>query len=787
MREMSKKSINIALIEDNSGDVRLIMEYLKETEFITSSLQHFGTLSEALKMINKNNLDVILLDLNLPDSFGMNTIEKILSNIKEVPIIALTMINEQSIAIEALKKGIQDYLVKEYLDSYNLIRAITFAIERKKIENTRIKKDSELKGLYKELEGMFSKNKQDLRGVKKGYTSLLQEFDLIIDSIPGMIFYKDDKNNLLKVNAYFAATHGFAKEEFEEKNCCDLYSNELAQKYWKDDLEVIKTGKPKEGIEELWEKDGVRKWLLTNKIPHFKKEGEIVGIIGFSIDITKLKITEQELIKSENEYRTLVESALEGIWKIDENGVTTFVNQRMEEIFGYKKNEMIGKHLFEFMDKNSVELCKYYLKRREQGIGEIHDFEFIRKDGTKIHAQLKANPIFDEKGIYKGALAYLSDISKQVKFEKELQDSLILFEKTLNSMPDAIFILNTDDPPLILSCNHAAEEMFDYTFRELIGKDITILYRDLEHYNLFQQYTYADIKQAGLIRNFRFKMKKKGGSIFPTEHTIFRTHDEEKKPTGWISFVHDLTEVQDVEKRSKELENLRNDFVYRASHELKTPLTSIYSATQLLNSDFNDLSPNRAKKLIAIIYDGAKRLRRLIENLLDISRIESDQMKLEFSRIEINAIIHKTIQSLEFLIEERNLSLKLTLPDKIIINIDENRIEQVFINILSNAINYTPPGGEITIKLEDLKEYLMIIIQDTGIGFTPEEIKKSFKKFGKIERFGEGMEIITEGSGLGLYISKEIVMNHGGTMWIESEGRNKGSSIFIKLPKKQIN
>ena len=136
-----------------------------------------------------------------------------------------------------------------------------------------------------------------------------------------------------------------------------------------------------------------------------------------------------------------------------------------------------------------------------------------------------------------------------------------------------------------------------------------------------------------------------------------------------------------------------------------------------------------------------------------------------------------------YLIKRRKLDLKLELPNELFINLDKIRIEQVVLNLLSNAIKNTPPKGKILIKLYRKGNWAEFFVNDTGIGLTREEMDRIFTRFGKIERYGEGLEFIDiQGSGLGLYISKEIIDLHKGQIWAESAGRDKGSTFIIKLP-----
>jgi two-component system NtrC family sensor kinase len=147
----------------------------------------------------------------------------------------------------------------------------------------------------------------------------------------------------------------------------------------------------------------------------------VAGIVINFRDITERMKAQEALKQSEKRYRQLFESMQEGLWLIDKDSITTFVNPRMAEILGYTAEEMLGKHLFEFMDERGIEVAKYNLERRRQGIKEQHDFEFIRKDGARVYASLETSPITDEAGNYVGALACVADITERKRMEEEKQ------------------------------------------------------------------------------------------------------------------------------------------------------------------------------------------------------------------------------------------------------------------------------------------------------------------------------------------------------------------------------
>ena len=237
-------------------------------------------------------------------------------------------------------------------------------------------------------------------------------------------------------------------------------------------------------------------------------------------------------------------------------------------------------------------------------------------------------------------------------------------------------------------------------------------------------------------------------------------------------------------KRLLELHELRKDIITRVSHELKTPMTSIYGAIQILTKlDLEEIS-EEAQKYVEIGHRGCLRLKELIDNLLDVSRLDAKKLELKLQKENLVENIADCVKDMKYLATNRQLKIILELPEEIYLDIDELRFRQVLSNIISNAIKNTPKEGNIFITLDEKPEYIDIHIKDTGIGLTEKEKEALFEKFGKIERHGMDLGVDIEGSGLGLYISKEIVDLHGGQIIIESEGRNKGSTFTIRLFKK---
>ncbi|MFX1339566.1 MAG: sensor histidine kinase, partial [Promethearchaeota archaeon] len=182
------------------------------------------------------------------------------------------------------------------------------------------------------------------------------------------------------------------------------------------------------------------------------------------------------------------------------------------------------------------------------------------------------------------------------------------------------------------------------------------------------------------------------------------------------------------------------------------------------------------------IYDESEKMAILLENFLNDTTNENGLNSLNLKKENITNIIENCIKNSKDLAKKRNLSLSINIPRYLIFKVDKVKFEVIIRNLLSNAIKNTPPNGKICIETQKYENYFDIIISDNGIGFTENEKKNIFKKFGKIKRDNKNFDIDTGGYGLGLYISKKIVQLHGGKIWVESKGRNKGSSFIIRIP-----
>ncbi|HDZ17414.1 MAG TPA: PAS domain S-box protein [archaeon] len=250
----------------------------------------------------------------------------------------------------------------------------------------------------------------------------------------------------------------------------------------------------------------------------------------------------------------------------------------------------------------------------------------------------------------------------------------------------------------------------------------------------------------------------------------------------YLHYGFDITEQAKREQNLKELNQIKSQLLRRASHELKTPLVSIKGFTDLLLELKTEEFESNTLSVVREIKDGCLRLEHLVNDIIFASKLESSQIKLSISLENLSELIISAVDTLKGFTQARKQKILIDLPEEMFTLLDKDRIQEVLTNLISNAIKYTPKNGTIKLKSKMNKGYFVIMIEDNGIGFTPEETKNIFTQFGKIERYGQGFDVISEGSGLGLYIAKKILTQHKGSIWLESEGRNKGTTFFFSLP-----
>jgi len=338
-------------------------------------------------------------------------------------------------------------------------------------------------------------------------------------------------------------------------------------------------------------------------------------------------------------------------------------------------------------------------------------------------------------------------------------------DQVLSSIIDGIITLDFNKN--ILFANRAAEEITGFSSTQLQGQRIdTLLHVMDDGYEILPK-TYCDTdfrKTAKLIGN--------QGKQTPVNIVSSKVKQSVQTNLDCILILHDLS-------KEEELEKMKLDFVSMASHELRTPLTSIIGYLSVFNSENKDKLPKEELDLTDKAEVSAKQLLFLVQNLLNVNKIEREEMSVNPEPIDYLPIATKVVDDLKAQANQKEIVLNLTSPQQLPkVLADPIRIAEVITNLLANAINYTNPGGKIELAIETSADTVTTIISDTGVGIPKEAIPQLFTKFFRVSN---QTQQASKGTGLGLYISKSIVEKLNGKIWVESEF-GKGSKFYFTLP-----
>lgn len=482
--------------------------------------------------------------------------------------------------------------------------------------------------------------------------------------------------------------------------------------------------------------------------------------------IVQGRLMEETLKESEKKYRQLVENLHEGIWVIDKDGCTTFVNASMAQMLGYTVEEMLGKHLFAFMDEHGVEITKRYLERRRQGIKELRESELLKRDGSRIYTSMAASPIYDGEGNYIGAMAGVQDITELKNAEEALRQSEANYRMLVESSPDGIISVN--DKVRIIDCNEGICQLLGYSREELKGKDFRELLASALPDKL--SFYYDQLTQKGLVET-EFEFLGHGGRTIPVWAKIVGAYDINGRLRQDLVFY-----IRDIAERKK-LDQLKDEFIGMVSHELRSPLTVIMGSVNTALTEWPRLSREEIRQLLQDAAWETESLSHLLGNLLELSRAQADRLVLSREPVSLRSVFRNTVDKIRQQYSTHRIAVDLPRGFPLVYA-DALRLERILHNLLENAIKYSPDRGDIQVFAREEPDHLVIGVKDQGIGIS---ILDQAKLFGPFQRLEDHRLSGVKGAGLGLLVCRRLVEAHGGRIWVESEP-GRGSIFCFTLP-----
>ena len=650
--------------------------------------------------------------------------------------------------------------------------------------------------------GVLSTAFNDMAGNLQAQTEHLRrlsaELEIIMDSIPGLVFYKDAENRLLRVNKFFADAHKTTKDKLEGTNCFDLYPRDQAQAYLDDDLEVIRSGTPKLNIDEPWETETGKHWISTSKIPFIDEDGTARGVIAVSMDVTERR-------KAENEIREKSER-LER-----ENRLRKGQNRLNERMHGDKSVPELAE---------AVVTCLADHVGAQVGALFVSDENRLKLAGRFAYRAHHDMPVSFAVG--EGLVGQAAAEKKTMCLDDVPDDYLLVGSALGQTAPRYILampFLFDDRVGGVLelaSLTPFAAEHREFLDRVALGIGISIQTaqaRDRVTGLLAQTQRQSEQLQSQQeeLRSTNEELEEQTQMLKQSEERL-KTQQEELQVTN--EELKEKTESlqrqkREVEQANAELEESRqaieekveelaqanrykSEFLANMSHELRTPLNSLLIlAGSLLENKGGNLTDDQVESA-RVIHSSGNALLSLINDILDLSKVEAGQMDLQLERLSIQRLAESIRSNFKHVFGEKGLALNISVDDTAPASItsDGRRLEQVIRNLVSNAVKFTEQGG-VTVSFSrpaaatrfsvaglDSRNAIAIAVSDTGIGIPAQKQKVIFQAF---QQADGGTSRKYGGTGLGLSICRELVRLLGGEIRLESE-EGTGSTFTVYLP-----
>ncbi len=494
----------------------------------------------------------------------------------------------------------------------------------------------------------------------------------------------------------------------------------------------------------------------------------------FSNTISRIN-SESALRQSEEKYRSIFETAVEGICGIDENTVIKYCNPQFAKMLGYEVDELIGHEFYQLVVHNDRENFSNKLEERKTGKRDVFERHLIRKDGIEIIAKASVAPSLDEQGNYAGAFGMFTDITEEKKKEAELK------KLSLGIHQNSASVVITDPKGAIEYVNPHFTLVTGYTFEEAIGKNPRILKSGQTDPALYKELWNTIIN--GDVWRGEFLNKKKNGDLFWESVSISPIKNDKNEITNFIAIKDDITEkkklieeLTEAKEKAEEMNRVKSSFFANMSHELRTPLIGILGFAEVIQDELQN-DPHFVK-MAKNIHLGGKRLLETLNMILNISKIESGKIDARFDKIEIVSILRDVVSLYSQLAMNKNINLEFrTDEEKIICYADEKLVGDIFNNLVNNALKFTDTGS-IIVEASINQHHTVIKVTDTGIGIPLEKQELIWEEF---RQSSEGLGRGFEGTGLGLTISRKYVELMGGQIYLESK-EGIGSTFIIELP-----
>jgi PAS domain S-box-containing protein len=755
-----KNKIKILHIDDNIHDRQLVKDaLLKENDEF--EVTEADTREKFEKLLAEGVYDLVLSDFNILGFDGLQVLKVVKEANPDLPVIIVTGTGSEEIAIEAMKMGASDYVIKSVKHIMHLVPTIRTVLNRNKAEEARRKSDEAL-------------------------SESERKFKTLTEAAPVGIFSTDAYGITNYVNPRWCEISKLSSDEALGTGWLKAVHPDdraLLSEGWRKAAEAH-TGSRAEY--RFLHPDGSVAWVSGQAVPEIDSNGTITGYIGTITDITESKRAEEEIAFKHAILQTQQEVSLDGILIVDGTDKIISFNRRFIEMWNIPHNLIetgsdepvlnFVKELLSDPDQFFERVQYLYDHRNETSIDEL----FLR-DGRIIERY--SSPMTGKNNRYYGRVWYFRDITERKRAETRIIESEAYYRTLIDISPDGI--VTADMEGKVTYGSRKAYEIFqEPPDKSFVGSSV-LNWVDPE----FHQLIIDRIRNilAGKLEPVTraYKLLKHDRSVFWGELSSSPLTDTSGNPNGLLIVCRDITERKRAEdelirakEKAEEGDRLKTAFLRNISHEIRTPMNAIVGFSALLGEP--DIDRDSKNSYIEVIIQSSNQLLSIVSDIIEISNIEAGILKLNKNDVNLNILLRSLHQQFNPKAVEKRIGFVFETPlsdDDSYIQTDNLKLIQVLINLLNNAFKFTEKG-EIKSGYKFNLNSLEFYVSDTGIGIPENQFNRIFDRFYQVEHQASRQY---EGTGLGLSICKAYIEFMGGRIWLTSKP-GEGSAFFFTIP-----
>ena len=635
---------------------------------------------------------------------------------------------------------------------------------------------------------------EDITEHKQAQLAIAEERNLLrtlIDAMPEYIYVKDREHRFLLSNVSHAQARGCATiDEIIGKTDADFFTAELAAQFHAEEAIIFQTGQPLIDYEQpSMSKYGGFPWASSTKVPLHNVDGDLIGLVGITRDITERREAEHALRQYAEEVHDLYNNAPCGYHSLDANGLIIQINDTELQWLGYSREEVIGKlRITDIMTTESlVTFRKTFPAFKERGWVSDLEFEFLRKDGTGFNVILNGTAINDEQGNYLNSRSTMFDITELKLAQTALRESEERYRTVINTMSEGAILQSADG--IIQTTNAAAERILGLTQDQIMGRTSmdprwSAVHEDGSPFPGETHPVMVTLRtgqpQSNVVMGVYRPEAGLAWILINASPVIYEGDDH---PRAAVSTFTDISDRKQYEEtlvqalnKEKELNELKSRFVSVASHEFRTPLAAILATAETLVYYRQRMDEGQINARLDKIRQQVHHMKSIMEEVLQLARIQAGHIDFNPVSGDLNALCEEIIEEFRSQLDYRERIIYNGTETPVIAEIDLRLMRQVISNLISNALKYSPPDKSIRFTLSREASSITCQVSDEGIGIPPEDRVHLFEPFHRSRNVG-----VISGTGLGLSITKEAVEAHGGTITVESEV-DSGTTFTVIIP-----